>query len=317
MDPATAQQQNTTETQNYTAPQSGQDDLSGKKPFGQFWLDRNKKLIALGIIIVVVILAAFFVLLPKGSYSFSINGQTVPRDDFEQIYTYYKDQLAAQNFNRNDVLTSTQQFFVEHYILTQYYISHGHSESELKNNAQRLPPVTGIPPVLDQMNRENNVAKQSVLATLGIQSVSGKVFKLSASSELGSADRASLSDLLTSRIVLYKNEIDQGLSMTQVQQDFAQDSALIALPQISRDIIQLTNMTKSHPVIPDPTFVNDTFATKPLTTSDIINLSTDHSLWYGFVYVESNTNGKYTGYNEWLADKAKSVKITSNFSGVN
>jgi len=276
----------------------------------------NKKiLIVIGVIVVLIIAFAYFLIF--GRYSFTINGQPIAKSDFQNAYTFYKKQNDPKTFNRDSALKATEQFFVENYVLKTEYFSKGHNQDDLDKAVQQT--TTGnsqIPDVLNRISRENTIIKQSMQGSFGIKSVTGEVLKLEVPAGISAATQKTLSGIMTQRLNFYRNQLNRGVSYATIKHDFLTDITFINYPQIIQTTLQFTDMTSEHPIIPQEKFVNALFATKANSFSQIINLSQNNSLWYGMGYVQKSTGGDFASYNDWLAAKRKSVTIKSNFGGI-
>jgi hypothetical protein len=276
----------------------------------------NKKIL-LGIGIIVVLILAVIYFLVFNRYSFTINGKSVAKSDFQNAYTFYKKQNDPKTFDRNAALKATEQFFVENYVLKAEYFSKGHDQNDLDKAVQNT--TTGnpqIPEVLNRISRENTVIKQSMQSSFGIKSVTGEVFKLEVPAGINAATQKTLSGIMTQRLSFYRNQLNQGVSYAAIKHNFLTDVTFINYPQIIQTTLQFTDMTSEHPIIPQEKFVNALFATKANSFSQVINLSQNNSLWYGIAYVQKSTGGSFASYNDWLAAKRKSVTIKSNFGGI-
>lgn len=276
----------------------------------------NKKIL-IGIGIIVVLLLALVYFLVFNRYSFTINGQSVTKSDFQNAYTFYKKQNDPKTFDRDAALKATEQFFVENYVLKTEYFSKGHDQNDLDKAVQDT--TTGnsqIPEVLDRISRENTVIKQSMQASFGIKSVTGEVLKLAVPAGINAATQKTLSGIMTQRLNFYRNQLAQGVSYATIKHDFLTDITFVNYPQIMQTTLQFTDMTSEHPIIPQEKFINALFATKANNFSQVINLSQNNSLWYGIAYVQKSTGGDFASYNDWLAAKRKSVTIKANLRGI-
>lgn len=270
---------------------------------------KKKLLTIVGAIVAVIVVAiigylGFQMFSGKSSYQFTINGYAVPEAEFQEVYEYYQ----AQADQGEDPLTQTQNIFIENYILNSEYIAQGNTEDQLAQAVASAPPPASedLPPTLVILNSENNIMKESILPGIGITSVSGQVFQLSATS---SAEAELTQDFMNTTLQGYKDRFDAGETIEELSSGFAQDPTLIARTDITRDVKEFENMSPSLPLIPVPEFSEQAFSTPAQQMSQVFSATTRNGFFSGIVYISANNGGTVEGYNNWLSEKRQGVTV--------
>lgn len=269
----------------------------------------KKKLFTIGGAILAIIVFAvigylgFQMFNNKSSYEFTINEYAVPEAEFQEVYAYYQES-ADQG---EDPLTQAQNVFIQNYVLNAEYTAQGNTPEQLTQliSAQPAPTGNDLPPTLLSINTENSVIKAAILPSIGVNMRTGEVLQLVASNSAEGTQ-----EVMTTVLQDYKERFDTGESFDELKVSFAQDPTLIAQPAITRNVLNFENMSPNHPILPGQEFATAAFETPANGMSQVFTSTIGNKTMSGLVYITSATDGSSDGYQNWLSQKVKAVKVT-------
>lgn len=246
---------------------------------------------------------AFLLTRSKGNlypnYEFTIDNESVNKDDFTSLYTYYR---ADEEMEPEEIHQFIQDLYVENYILK-------------KETGQTSPSSTAVNSgnaILNKLVAENNSLRQSVLPNLGIQSRSGEVFVLDVMKPLTAQQATSNTATMNSVLNRYRTELTTN-ELATVKADFASDSAILNT-SIAPRTVSFENMSVNRPVMQGDTFITNTFGTSVGSVSAVFELPLEDRLSYGIVYITEAGEGEFIDYRDWLEKRKSELSVKTNFS---
>lgn len=288
---------------------------------------RMKIMIAVGVaVFVVAVIGVVGVLLLNGNkvapspYIFSINEQTVPQQDVQEIYTYYKNQPDI-DFKRDITLANISNMYVENYLLKKEYASKGRSAEALDTTVRQVQNtinLVGAPSVLISVTAENSALRQLLFQDIGVNTRSGYLFSIRVTEQVSSSSATTLAQLAQQRLQIYQAQATAKVSFDEIKNSFTKDTQLLAQKNFALSSSYFEGMNPLHLPLPGDAFKSSVFDTAQNTVSSIFVSGSDEYPVYGFVYPTTpKPVSAVDDIREWLAQQKKSVNVTTDFSGIN
>ena len=289
-----------------------------------FRVKRKTILIVVGVLMVLLLLGVFYQANYKSKNTgtssqnqviLKIAGNTIPTEEFQNIYEYYATSNTGEEFNKQQTLDFIKSLYIENYILRSEYKTQGLNESDLSSAIEKAKSEqsdSGFLPELNILLAENTALKSLLLSKIGLQLRSGEVLELAILTGVSEAEKKQAEDFIKQKLNFYRIQLNSGVLYAQVKNAFLNDAEINGQTNVKSDTVTFTQMRPDLPIIPTQKFIDEVYAADVNQFSNIFT-NDDNSL-YGIAYITEAQNGKYTGYLEWLTDKQKSVPVEADFS---
>jgi hypothetical protein len=264
------------------------------------------------VILIVVLLLVYF--LTKNNTKLVIDGTEIPAQEINLIEDFYEREGSE---DKGTTAKFVADLYAENTVLKNALEENSIEFSSLSSEIADLKNITAAtrdyPERLNTLLAENTVMKAHLIPLLGIKSRTGEIIQLEVPVEKQtSTPNKDYAQLMQSKLALYQQLVEGGISWENVKQRIQDDPQLQPDPDITMRIFAFEEMTPMRPAFLNLAFVDTVFSTDIDHSSEVFDVSGKDTITFGIAYVIAASGGEFMDYQAWLENEKKSIKIEDN-----
>lgn len=268
-------------------------------------ISKGKYVVGVLVVSTALLVAGFVYYYQDAGYSFSIQGEEVPEEDFRSVLQYYLDQ---PDMEERYAIEVTKSLFLENHTFKEVF-----SERNIDISAVLEEESSNSASVRERLVKENKIMADALRDEAHINSRSGHIIDVRIANPR-SADARELDVVSARKLLEYRNELLSGEDFDDVRERVENDPVFSEYDSVNASASSFSDVTLSRPIIFGESAENALFNTDAGDVSNIFFMEDDNNVIYGIVHITERVDGGHDSYRHWLANMVSNTEYEFNYN---